>query len=237
MGVLDEVAAQFIGQARGRPPRHEGASYDPERVAEAARNWKRCERARKQAERSIETGGPLAAEDAVRKQKYVDRLMKKAGVVAASGREEVPQGVKDAIEASASGRLKVGTMPDKALELTVKQAVWKELETAPADITVIKNRYSALAHGSSTLERVLRNLGVDTVLVAGTKTNVCCDSTARDAMMLDFKSIMLADCCAALRGVATPGAVPALRESSTALGVPVANRVSPSRCTEMMPGP
>jgi ureidoacrylate peracid hydrolase len=80
----------------------------------------------------------------------------------------------------------------------VKQAVWKELETAPADITVIKNRYSALAHGSSTLERVLRNLGVDTVLVAGTKTNVCCDSTARDAMMLDFKSIMLADCCAAL---------------------------------------
>jgi ureidoacrylate peracid hydrolase len=45
---------------------------------------------------------------------------------------------------------------------------------------------------------VLRNLGVDTVLVAGTKTNVCCDSTARDAMMLDFKSVLLADCCAAL---------------------------------------
>lgn len=79
-----------------------------------------------------------------------------------------------------------------------RQAVWKELEAHPGDITVIKNRYSALAHGSSTLERVLRNLGVDTVLVAGTKTNVCCDSTARDAMMLDFKSIMLSDCCAAL---------------------------------------
>ena len=79
-----------------------------------------------------------------------------------------------------------------------RQAVWKDLEADPADITVIKNRYSALAHGSSTLERVLRNLGVDTVLVAGTKTKVCCDSTARDAMMLDFKSIMLSDCCAAL---------------------------------------
>jgi ureidoacrylate peracid hydrolase len=79
-----------------------------------------------------------------------------------------------------------------------KQAVWQELEVDPADITVVKNRYSALAHGSSTLERVLRNLGVDTVLVAGTKTNVCCDSTARDAMMLDFKSVMLSDCCAAL---------------------------------------
>ena len=122
MGVFDEAAAEFIGQARGRSPRHEGASYDPERVAEAARNWKRCEPARKKAERSIETGGPLAAEDAVRKQKYVDRLMKKAGVVAAAGREEVPQGVKEAIEASASGRLKVGTMPDKMLERVIGAA-------------------------------------------------------------------------------------------------------------------
>jgi ureidoacrylate peracid hydrolase len=79
-----------------------------------------------------------------------------------------------------------------------RQKVWHELEVAPGDITVVKNRYSAFAHGASTLERVLRNLGVDTVLVAGTKTNVCCDSTARDAMMLDFKSVLVSDCCAAL---------------------------------------
>ena len=39
---------------------------------------------------------------------------------------------------------------------------------------------------------------IDTVLVGGTKTNVCCDSTARDAMMLDFNSVMVSDCCAAL---------------------------------------
>ena len=40
--------------------------------------------------------------------------------------------------------------------------------------------------------------GIDTLLIAGTKTNVCCESTARDAMMLDFKTVMLSDCCAAL---------------------------------------
>ena len=79
-----------------------------------------------------------------------------------------------------------------------KQAVWKDLEVKPGDVTLVKNRYSALAHGASTVERVLRNLGVDTVLVAGTKTDVCCDSTARDAMMLDFKAILVSDCCAAL---------------------------------------
>ena len=79
-----------------------------------------------------------------------------------------------------------------------KQTVWAELDVAPEDHTVIKNRYSALIAGSSQLERLLRSLGIDTVLIAGTKTNVCCESTARDAMMLDFKVVMVEDCCAAL---------------------------------------
>jgi ureidoacrylate peracid hydrolase len=45
---------------------------------------------------------------------------------------------------------------------------------------------------------MLRNYGIDTLLIAGTKTNICCESTARDAMMLDFKVVMVSDCCAAL---------------------------------------
>jgi len=77
------------------------------------------------------------------------------------------------------------------------QKVWDDLVVEDGDVTIIKNRYSAFAHGSSTIERVLRSRGIDTVLVGGTKTNVCCDSTARDAMMLDFKSVMVSDCCAA----------------------------------------
>ena len=79
-----------------------------------------------------------------------------------------------------------------------RQIVWKDLEQDERDITVVKNRYSALIAGASTLERILRNLGIDTLLIAGTKTNVCCESTARDAMMLDFKVVMLSDCTAAL---------------------------------------
>jgi ureidoacrylate peracid hydrolase len=78
------------------------------------------------------------------------------------------------------------------------QAVYSELQVGNDDITIVKNRYSALVSGASSLERVLRNLGIDHILIAGTKTNVCCESTARDAMMLDFKVTMLSDCCAAL---------------------------------------
>ena len=78
------------------------------------------------------------------------------------------------------------------------QKIWPELEVAPTDAQIFKNRYSALISGASSLERQLRSQGIDTILIAGTKTNVCCESTARDAMMLDFKTVMLSDCCAAL---------------------------------------
>jgi ureidoacrylate peracid hydrolase len=78
------------------------------------------------------------------------------------------------------------------------QQVWSGLTVDAADTRIIKNRYSALIAGSSGLERLLRSLDIDTVLIAGTKTNICCEATARDAMMLDFKAVMVSDCCAAL---------------------------------------
>jgi ureidoacrylate peracid hydrolase len=78
------------------------------------------------------------------------------------------------------------------------QQIWSGLTVDTADTRIIKNRYSALIAGSSGLERLLRSLDIDTVLIAGTKTNICCEATARDAMMLDFKAVMVSDCCAAL---------------------------------------
>lgn len=78
------------------------------------------------------------------------------------------------------------------------QQIWEGLEVAEQDLRLIKNRYSALIPGASALERVLRSLGVETLLITGTKTNVCCESTARDAMMLDFKVVMVEDATATL---------------------------------------
>ena len=62
----------------------------------------------------------------------------------------------------------------------------------------MKNRYSALIPGASQLERILRAGGTENVLISGTKTDVCCESTGRDAMMMDFRVVMLSDCMAAL---------------------------------------
>jgi len=78
------------------------------------------------------------------------------------------------------------------------QHLWGELSAAPGDLRVTKNRYSALIAGASDLGTLLKQRGIDTLLIAGTKTNVCCECTARDAMMLDYKVVLLCDCTAAL---------------------------------------
>jgi ureidoacrylate peracid hydrolase len=71
--------------------------------------------------------------------------------------------------------------------------LWSGLDVRPQDPIVEKNRFSAFIQGSSDLAAALRARGLDTILVAGTVTNVCCESTARDAMMLNFKTIMVTD--------------------------------------------
>lgn len=78
------------------------------------------------------------------------------------------------------------------------QRVWRDLRVEEDDLHILKNRYSALVPGSSQLERVLRSRGLRNLLIAGTKTNVCCEATGRDAMMMDFRVVMVSDCLAAL---------------------------------------
>jgi ureidoacrylate peracid hydrolase len=72
-------------------------------------------------------------------------------------------------------------------------ALHADLEVLPADAIMEKTRYSAFIQGSSDLDRQLREWGIDTVLITGTVTNVCCESTARDAMMLNYKTVFVSD--------------------------------------------
>ena len=70
-------------------------------------------------------------------------------------------------------------------------AMYPKVDITDADYTIQKRRYSAFF--ATDLELLLRNLGVDTVIIAGVATNVCCESTTRDAYFRDFKVIFLAD--------------------------------------------
>jgi len=61
------------------------------------------------------------------------------------------------------------------------------------DLIVTKNRYSAFIAGSSSLDRILRFMDKDTIIIVGGATNVCCGTTAKDAMMLDYKVFFVSD--------------------------------------------
>ena len=64
------------------------------------------------------------------------------------------------------------------------------IDVQAGDQTLLKYRFSAFTNNPSDLEGALRRQGIDTVIVAGVATNICCESTARDAMMRDFKVFM-----------------------------------------------
>ena len=63
----------------------------------------------------------------------------------------------------------------------------------PGDLKLRKNRFGAFVPGSSNLHAELQTRNVDTVIITGTATNVCCESTARDAMMMNYKTIFVSD--------------------------------------------
>jgi ureidoacrylate peracid hydrolase len=71
--------------------------------------------------------------------------------------------------------------------------LWAGLDVKDRDLKVKKTRYSAFIHGSSNIEPLLRSRGIDTLVITGTGTGTCCESTARDAMMLNFATIMVSD--------------------------------------------
>ena len=81
---------------------------------------------------------------------------------------------------------------------TAGYELWSGLDVRPEDLVIPKRRFGAFAQGSSDLDQQLRARSIDTLVVVGTVTNVCCESTAREAMMLNYKVFFVSDANAAM---------------------------------------
>ena len=73
-------------------------------------------------------------------------------------------------------------------------AVYGDLEPEPSEIVIKKHRYSAFF--GTDLDLILREWGIETVIVSGTTTEACCHATARDAMFLNYNVVFLSDATA-----------------------------------------
>jgi ureidoacrylate peracid hydrolase len=70
-------------------------------------------------------------------------------------------------------------------------ALHKRLVVDARDILLEKPRFGAF-HGTD-LELMLRSRGIDTIIVTGVTTNFCCETTAREANVRDFRVFFLSD--------------------------------------------
>jgi ureidoacrylate peracid hydrolase len=84
------------------------------------------------------------------------------------------------------------------------QTVWCKVERR------YKRRFGAFVPGSSDLHARLHERGIDTLIISGTLSQVCCEATARDAMMMNYKVFFVTDACATLTDAEHGGTLSAM---------------------------
>lgn len=77
------------------------------------------------------------------------------------------------------------------VEGTPESEIHRDLAPLPAEKVVLKHRYSAFYN--TDLETILRCLKIEDLVITGIMTNMCCESTARDAYFRDYRVFFLAD--------------------------------------------
>jgi nicotinamidase-related amidase len=81
---------------------------------------------------------------------------------------------------------------DMIVDGTPESEIIDELKPMDGDPVVKKHRYSAFYN--TDLETILRCTGVKDLVITGVMTNLCCETTARDAFLRDFHVFFPADC-------------------------------------------
>jgi ureidoacrylate peracid hydrolase len=77
------------------------------------------------------------------------------------------------------------------IEGTPESEVHGDLAPLPSEKVILKHRYSAFYN--TDLETILRCMKIEDLVVSGIMTNMCCESTARDAYYRDYRVFFLAD--------------------------------------------
>jgi ureidoacrylate peracid hydrolase len=87
----------------------------------------------------------------------------------------------------------------------------EELPVGPDDLVLSKT--SSSPFNSTSIDRLLRNLAIDTLLVCGVVTNGCVEGTVRDASDLGYQVIMIDDACAAVTPALHQAAITNLKDA------------------------
>jgi ureidoacrylate peracid hydrolase len=77
------------------------------------------------------------------------------------------------------------------LDGTWDAAIVDELRPLPEEVVVRKTRYSGFS--GTNLDYRLRYIGAETLIICGVTTDICVESTVRDAFHLGYKVVLISD--------------------------------------------
>lgn len=158
----------------------------------------------------VEEGAPVevpAARDVVAEINRLSRAMREAGGTNVFLRFTTPDPDGPAAWPVFAERMGDGILAHREAFMPGAHyhQIWPDMDVAETDLCIDKHRFSGFTPGTSTLSVELEARGIDTLIISGTLTNCCCESTARDAMQLNYKVIVAANACAALSDDAHAG--------------------------------
>ena len=134
-------------------------------------------------------GSPIAAPDGLKVLERVNRL---AAACRQAGIMVIHCAVVLRPDGSNLGVLaEFNPHTDLLVKGTESAALHKGLVVEPGDILLDKPRFGAF-YGTD-LEMILRKRDIDTIIITGVATNVCCETTAREAAVRDFHVFFLSD--------------------------------------------
>jgi nicotinamidase-related amidase len=136
-------------------------------------------------------GSPISAPDGLVVQDRINRVAaacRAAGILVIHASHVLrPDGSNTGVLSEIAPIVKQGII-NKGSE---SAALHKGLVVDPRDILLEKPRFGAF-HATD-LELILRSRGIDTIIITGIATNVCCETTAREATVRDFRVFFLSD--------------------------------------------
>lgn len=108
------------------------------------------------------------------------------------------QNIEDENTDSFAWKMRPDAKEDSANEGVCRRGTWGTdifyFTPQEGDILVEKNRFSGFLN--TPLDSILRNRGVETLIFTGVATNICVETTARHASILDYHIVLAPDACA-----------------------------------------
>ena len=149
-----------------------------------------------------------------------------------SGHTYKPRGPHGRFECGCSGRDRAIVKKGIINKASSSAALHKKLLVDARDILLEKPRFGAFQ--GTDLELILRSRGIDAVIITGIATNVCCETTAREAAVRDFRVFFLSDGTATF-DIGTISAAELQRATCATLGLLFAQVLTVDNMIEKIP--